>query len=60
MSRITNYIKDTKTELTHVSWPSNKHAIVSTALVIAISIVIALVTGALDRIFTTALDLFIR
>ena len=60
MSRLTKYISDTKAELKHVSWPTGKQAVTATALVVLISILVALFTGALDFIFTEALTLFIR
>ncbi|MCD5382111.1 MAG: preprotein translocase subunit SecE [Candidatus Pacebacteria bacterium] len=60
MSRFINYLKDTKAELQHVSWPTQTQAVVYTALVIIISIVIAAFLGALDYVFTTGLDWFLK
>jgi preprotein translocase subunit SecE len=58
MSRFINYLKDTKGELKHVSWPTRKQSIVFTILVIAISILTALYLGLFDFVFTELLDLF--
>lgn len=60
MSKLTDYLRETKNELKHVSWPTRKQATVYTVLVIAISIVVAAYTGALDFIFTTGLNWFIK
>lgn len=50
MGRFINYLKDTRTELSHVSWPTQKQATIFTALVIAISLVTAVYLGLFDRI----------
>ncbi|MCA9363751.1 preprotein translocase subunit SecE [Candidatus Kaiserbacteria bacterium] len=60
MAKFINYLKDTKTELKHVSWPSYKQAATYTALVIGISILVALFTGAFDYLFSQGLDWFIQ
>ena len=49
------YLKETKAELKHVSWPTRKQAIAFTAVVIAISIFTALFLGLFDTIFSTLL-----
>ena len=59
MSRLVNYLKDTRGELKHVSWPTQRQAIIFTVLVILVSIFTALFLGFFDFIFTRALDLFI-
>ncbi len=60
MERFINYLKDTRQELNHVSWPTQRQAIISTALVIGISIVVALFVGAFDFAFTRGVDWFIK
>ncbi len=52
MSKLTQYVKDTKGELKHVSWPTQKQTVIFTTLVILISIFIAAFLGAFDFIFT--------
>ena len=58
MGRFTQYLRDTKGELKHVSWPTQKQTLVFTVLVIAISIAVSLYLGLFDFIFTTAIDFF--
>ena len=60
MTNFINYLKDTLAELKHVSWPTNKQSLVYTALVIAISILVALFVGLFDFAFSRALDWFIK
>lgn len=59
MSRLGNYIRATATEMKHVSWPTQKQAFIFTALVIAISVIVALFVGATDYIFTGLLNIVI-
>jgi len=56
MKKFTEYIKAVRNELTHVSWPTRNQAILYTLLVIVISIVVALMLGAFDFIFTLGLE----
>lgn len=58
MQNFINYLKDTRAELKHVSWPTKRQAAVSTALVIGISIIVALYLGALDYVLSEALKWF--
>lgn len=60
MDRFINYLKDTRSELRHVAWPTQRQAIISTALVIGISIAVALFVGAFDYLFTRSVDWFIK
>lgn len=50
------YIKETKAEMKHVSWPTRKQSINFTLLVIAISVVIALLLSVFDYIFSKGLE----
>ena len=59
MKRVINYVKDTKGELKHVSWPTRKQALVFTAIVVAISLVVSAYLGALDFVFTKIIELFV-
>ena len=52
---IVQYLKETRTELNHVAWPTQKQTVVFTALVAAISLGVAAYLGALDYVFETAL-----
>ncbi len=53
------YIKETRVELKHVSWPTRKQALMYTVLVVAVSIVIALFLGAFDYLFSLGVERFL-
>lgn len=57
--KIIDYIKNTKEELKHVSWPTRKQTVWFTAIVIIISLVTAFFLGFFDFIFSLGLDNFI-
>lgn len=48
-----NYLKDVRSELNHVSWPSRRITIMYTIVVVAVSVATAVYLGALDYIFST-------
>ena len=54
-----NYIKETKGELSHVTWPTKRQAVAFTALVIVFSILTSLYLGAFDTLFTTLIKKFV-
>lgn len=54
------YLRDTRSELKHVSWPTRKQALTYTVLVIVISTAVAVFTGALDFLFGEALNMLIK
>ena len=56
----TNYIKETKAELNHVTWPTQKQAIAFTVIVIGVSIGIAAALGLFDAIFARGLEQLIN
>jgi len=55
MSRITEYLKDTKAELKHVIWPGRQQTFFYTLIVIALSVVIAYYLGIFDYVFSLLL-----
>jgi preprotein translocase subunit SecE len=57
--RLADYIKETRAELKHVSWPTRRQAIVFTVVVIVISLVTAAYLGAFDYVFSMLLKLVI-
>jgi len=57
--RIIDYIKDTKGEMKHVSWPTRKQTIWFTIIVIAVSLFVAFFLGFFDYIFSSLLERFI-
>jgi preprotein translocase SecE subunit len=56
MQSFFNYLRDVRSELTHVSWPSQSQAIGFTALVIGITVIVSLILGASDFLFTLGLE----
>jgi len=59
MERFVNYIKDTRGELTHVSWPTRRQAIAFTGVVIVVSVVTAVFLGFFDYVFSLILQKFV-
>lgn len=59
MSKLGEYLKETKGELKHVSWPTRDQAILFTVIVVVFSLVVAIFLGAFDFIFTMGVKLFI-
>jgi len=55
MSKVVEFIKETRGELKHVAWPSRKQTFQATALVIGISLVVALFLALFDWLFSLAL-----
>jgi preprotein translocase subunit SecE len=56
MSKITEYVKETKVELKHVIWPSKNQTIFYTVIVVVLSILIAYFLGIFDFIFLQGLQ----
>lgn len=56
----TQYLKDTRTELRHVAWPTRTQTVVYTVLVALISVGVALYLGFFDFAFTTGLTRALR
>lgn len=54
-----DYIKETRNELNHVSWPTRKQAIAFTAIVISISIAVAVYLGAADFLLSRIVKLIV-
>jgi preprotein translocase subunit SecE len=59
MNRLINYIKDTRGEMDHVTWPTKKQAAVLTVVVIVISLLVSLFLGFFDYIFSLILQKFV-
>lgn len=59
LNRFINYLKDTRGELVHVSWPTRRQALVFTGVVIVISILTAVFLGFFDYLFSLVLQKFI-
>ncbi len=56
---IINYLRDTKAELRHVTWPTKQETINYTIVVLLISIGTGVFLGILDFVFRAALNRFI-
>lgn len=56
MSKITEYLKETKTELKHVIWPNKSQTLYYTLIVIVLSVVVAYYLGIFDFIFSKGLE----
>ncbi len=56
---IFNYVKETKAELRHVSWPTRNQAIGFTVITIVVSLAVAIYLGVFDFIFTEILKKFV-
>lgn len=54
--KLTDYIKDTKGEFKHVTWPTKNQAIWFTIIVIVISLFTAFFLGFFDYIFSLGLE----
>jgi preprotein translocase subunit SecE len=57
--KIIDFLRDTRGELKHVSWPTRKQSIWFTIIVIALSVVTALLLGFFDYLFSTLIDKFV-
>ena len=60
MNQLVKYFRDTATELRQVKWPTNKQTLFYTALVIAISVIVALYIGAFDYLFSQVVSFVIN
>ncbi len=56
---IINYLKEIKSELKQVNWPTRRQTLVYTAVVIIFSLAIALVLGLFDTLFNFLIKLII-
>lgn len=56
MSKITEYLKETRIELKHVIWPSHSQTVYYTIIVIVLSVLIAYYLGFFDFLFSKGLE----
>lgn len=57
MSKIIQFLKEVKGEFRNITWPKKEALIQLTVVVISISIIISLILGGFDYIFTNSLAL---
>lgn len=60
MQAFIQYLRDVRSELTHVSWPTVPQAVGFTGLVILIVVLVAAILGAADTLFTLGLERIIK
>jgi len=53
------YINDTRAEMRHVAWPTQKQTVIFTTLVIAVSLLTSLYLGFFDFAFTRAVQIVV-
>lgn len=56
---VAEFLKDTRAEISRIHWPSRRKSALLTALVVVVSLVVAAYLGALDFVFTEALEQFL-
>ncbi len=56
MSKVTEYLKETKSELKHVLWPTKAQAFYYTLIVMVLSVLVAYFLGIFDFIFSKGLE----
>jgi preprotein translocase subunit SecE len=54
------FLKEVRSELKRVTWPTKKEAIRLTSVVIAVSIVVGIYIGVLDYLFTKIMELLLK
>jgi preprotein translocase subunit SecE len=60
IQKLTRYLKETRSELSKVNWPSRRDTIRFTATVILVSVFVAALLGGFDYLFRTLLFVFIN
>jgi preprotein translocase subunit SecE len=56
---ITSFLKETKSEMTHVTWPSRRRTIAYTVIILVLSIVLGYILNGFDVGFRALLGHFI-
>ncbi len=59
MQTFINYLKETKAELAHVTWPTRSQAVSFTIVVVIVSILTAIYLGFFDYLFSLILQKFV-
>lgn len=54
--KIGNFLREVRTEMTHVTFPTKKQAMLFTVLVVALSILVAIYLGLFDYIFKIGVE----
>jgi preprotein translocase subunit SecE len=56
MNRIVAFLKDVRVEMGKVVWPTRSETLTYTAVVVAVSLALAIYLGLLDSLFTNVLQ----
>lgn len=59
MEKLVNYLKNSKAELAHVSWPTRRQVVAHTAIVISAALFVAAYVAILDYGFSEFIQKFI-
>jgi len=60
MNKLTRYLREARTEMKKVVWPTKKQTKTYTLIVIAMSVGVALFFGVLDYVFNLGLEQIIK
>jgi preprotein translocase subunit SecE len=60
MNALATYLKNVRTEMSHVVWPSRRQSLIHVALIVLISIATALFIAGLDYVFTQGVGYLLR
>jgi preprotein translocase SecE subunit len=58
-SSLTTYLKETRAEVDHITWPTQRQTVIYTTLVILLSVAIGTYLGVLDSFLTQGLNWFL-
>lgn len=59
LNKLVEYIKSSRTELAHATWPTRRETVRLTLIVIGLSLFVAVFLGLLDLLFTYMLERFV-
>lgn len=58
-NKASNYAKEVVVELKKVSWPSKKEIVKATGVVLAVTVVLGVIVGVFDLLFSTLVGLIV-
>jgi preprotein translocase SecE subunit len=59
MSSLITYLKNVRAEMEHVVWPRPRTALMHVALIVIISVILALIVAGLDYTFTQVIERYV-
>lgn len=60
MQKFIEYLKDTRAEMKHVSWPTKDQTVSYTTLVVILSVAVAFFLGAFDAVVRKVLEIVLK